>query len=232
MSSTEMQAQEKTKYKKRICKEDRREQILLIASEIFSQKGFNGATTKEIADKVGVSEAIIFRHFPTKQALYSATLDNKTTELMKPLWLKCEELMLKKDDRGVFITLAAQILEFIHKDPTLLRLLFYSALEKHELAKDFAETTARQVREPAVTYIKERIGDGDFRSMDPVRAAKFFFSLVMQWAIGRDLFQDSSKQDVTSWEAAKEITGIFLSGISTKQYFQDFESTEDKYPKE
>ncbi|KAF0248794.1 MAG: transcriptional regulator, partial [bacterium] len=90
MSTTGMHDQEKAKYKKRVCKEDRREQILLIASQIFSQKGFNGATTKEIAEQVGVSEAIIFRHFPSKQALYSAILDNKTTELMQPLWLKCE----------------------------------------------------------------------------------------------------------------------------------------------
>lgn len=214
MSGTEISFQDSGKYKKRFSKEDRREQILLIASEIFSQKGFNGATTKEIADKVGVCEAIIFRHFPNKQALYSATLDNKTTEMMQPLWLKCEDFMLKKDDEAVFTTLATQILEVIHQDSTLLRLLFYSALEKHELAKDFAETTAKLVREPAVRYIKDRIEDGAFRSMDPVLAAKFFFSLVMQWAIGRDLFLDSTKQTVSSWEAAKEITSIFLKGIS------------------
>ncbi len=223
MSTTETHDQEKVKYKKRVCKEDRREQILLIASQIFSQKGFNGTTTKEIAEQVGVSEAIIFRHFPSKQALYSAILDNKTTELMQPLWLKCEELMLKKDDREVFVTLAAQILEVIHKDTDLLRLIFYSALEKHQLAKDFVETTARQVREPAVIYIKQRIADGDFRSIDPVLAARFFFSLVMQWALGRDLFQENDKQMVSSWEAAKEITNIFLFGVSKNQDFPKFE---------
>jgi AcrR family transcriptional regulator len=226
MTNIELESQEKAKCKKRIPKEDRREQILLIASEIFSQKGFNGATTKEIADTAGVSEAIIFRHFPNKQALYSAILDNKTTEMMQPLWLKCEELMLKKDDHAVFITLATQILEIIHDDPTLLRLLFYSALEKHQLAKDFAETTVRQVREPAVTYINQRIKDGDFRIIDPVLAAQFFFSLVMQWAIGRDLLQDSTKQLFSSKKAAREITNIFLSGISKNQNILDLKTKE------
>jgi len=216
MSTTEIPIEEKAKYKKRVCKEDRREQILLIASQIFSENGFNGTTTKEIAEQVGVSEAIIFRHFPSKQELYSAILDNKTTELMQPLWLKCEELMSKKDDREVFVTLAAQILEIIHTDPTLLRLIFYSALEKHQLAKEFLETTARQVREPAVIYIKQRVADGAFRPLDPIMAARFFFSLVMQWGIGRDLFQESDRQMVSSWEAAEQITDIFLSGVSKK----------------
>ncbi|KAF0189692.1 MAG: acrR, partial [bacterium] len=122
-----------------------------------------------------------------------------------------------------FVTLAAQILEVIHKDTTLLRLLFYSALEKHQLAKNFLETTARQVREPAVIYIKQRIADGDFRSIDPVLAANFFFSLVKQWALGRDLFQENDKQMVSSWEAAKEITNIFLFGVSKNQDFPKLE---------
>ncbi len=47
--------------------EDRRRQIVRIAMQQFSEKGFNGVTTKEIAARAGVSEAIIFRHFATKQ---------------------------------------------------------------------------------------------------------------------------------------------------------------------
>lgn len=206
-----------TKKKQRFCSADRKEQILSIAAEIFSQKGFNGTTTKEIAERLDVSEAIIFRHFPTKQDLYSAILHEKTTELMQPLWLNCVELMQKKDDRGVFTRLAAQILEMMHKDQTLLRLLFYSALEKHQLAQAFLESTARQVREPAIKYIKQRIEDGAFRSIDPILTAKFFFSLVKQWGISRELFQDSEMQKLSPWEAAEEITNIFLFGILQDQ---------------
>jgi AcrR family transcriptional regulator len=45
---------------------DRRRQLLDAALELFSRKGFGGATTKEIAASAGVTEAIIFRHFPSK----------------------------------------------------------------------------------------------------------------------------------------------------------------------
>src|SRR5216684_1365201 len=111
--------------KKRFSSVDRREQIITIAAQLFSRKGFNGTTTKEIAEKAEVSEAIIFRHFPSKQELYSAILDYKSSECMKQLWLSSEAALRRKDDRGVFIAIACEILENHRNDPTLLRLLFY-----------------------------------------------------------------------------------------------------------
>lgn len=213
LEKTNLSTDEKPKSKKRICREDRREQILSVAAQLFSQKGFNGTTTKELAEQIGVSEAILFRHFSTKQELYSAILDDKTNELMQPLWLNCEELMLQRNDYEVFVTLAAKILETLHQDPCLLRLLFYSALEGHQLASNFLETTVRQVREPAVNYIKQRIEENAFRPIDPILAARSFFSLVMHRGLGRELFQDSDLQKTSSWEAAQEITDIFLFGI-------------------
>ena len=49
----------------------RRKQIVDVAIRLFSEKGFRGTTTKEIALAAGVNEAIIFRHFTTKKDLYS-----------------------------------------------------------------------------------------------------------------------------------------------------------------
>src|SRR5437762_11965590 len=61
----------------RMAGEDRRLQILRVAMSLFSQRGFRGTTTKEIALAAGVSEAMVFRHFATKEELYSAILDQK-----------------------------------------------------------------------------------------------------------------------------------------------------------
>ena len=57
--------------------EERRLQILAVAVRLFSQRGFRGTTTKEIAQAAGVSEAMVFRHFATKEELYAAILDHK-----------------------------------------------------------------------------------------------------------------------------------------------------------
>jgi AcrR family transcriptional regulator len=51
---------------------ERREVILKAVRKVFVEKGFHGTTTRELAEAAGVSEALLFKHFPSKQALYSA----------------------------------------------------------------------------------------------------------------------------------------------------------------
>ena len=118
----------------------RREQILRTAVTLFSQKGFKGTTTKEIAKAAGVSEAIIFRHFANKEELYGAILDSKSCHdgLRRYPWESNEllqEAIQDKDDYRVFYHLALQAMENHRKDEGFMRLLFYSALEEHELAE-------------------------------------------------------------------------------------------------
>src|SRR5947209_20606431 len=52
--------------------EERRAAILQAVRRVFADKGFHGTTTRELADAAGVSEALLFKHFPNKEALYSA----------------------------------------------------------------------------------------------------------------------------------------------------------------
>ena len=42
------------------------------ARRVFVEKGFYRTTTRELAEAAGVSEALLFKHFPSKEALYSA----------------------------------------------------------------------------------------------------------------------------------------------------------------
>ena len=52
--------------------EDRQAAIIKTAQKVFVEKGFYGTTTRELAEAAGVSEALLFKHFPNKEALYSA----------------------------------------------------------------------------------------------------------------------------------------------------------------
>jgi len=51
---------------------DRRTAIISAARRIFVEKGFERTTTRSLAEAAGVSEALLFKHFPNKEALYSA----------------------------------------------------------------------------------------------------------------------------------------------------------------
>src|SRR5579862_6577663 len=52
--------------------EERRTAILHAVRRVFAEKGFDGTTTRELADAAGVSEALLFKHFPNKEALFAA----------------------------------------------------------------------------------------------------------------------------------------------------------------
>src|SRR5579875_3550087 len=53
-----------------------RNRILQATREIFSHKGFRGTTTREVAERAGVNEATLFRHFGNKEALIEAMFKN------------------------------------------------------------------------------------------------------------------------------------------------------------
>jgi AcrR family transcriptional regulator len=70
--------------------EGTKEKIMAAAFDEFSDHGFAGATTKEIARKAGVNEVTIFRHFGTKEGLFSAVIEKKTKDLTKAVQLNLE----------------------------------------------------------------------------------------------------------------------------------------------
>lgn len=61
--------------RKRLAHADRRNSILAAATNAFAAEGLGGARTQRIAKAAGVSEALLYRHFPSKQALYEAVHD-------------------------------------------------------------------------------------------------------------------------------------------------------------
>lgn len=58
----------------KITSEERRAAIIKTARTVFVERGFSGSTTRALADAAGVSEALLFKHFPSKEALYAAIL--------------------------------------------------------------------------------------------------------------------------------------------------------------
>ncbi len=61
---------------KKISGKERRASIIRAARTVFVEKGFSATTTRHLAAAAGVSEALLFKHFPSKGALYSAILTN------------------------------------------------------------------------------------------------------------------------------------------------------------
>ena len=202
----------------RMAGEERRSQILAVAVSLFSNRGFRGTTTKEIAHAAGVSEAMVFRHFATKEELYAAIIDHKACahDQFDPKELAADSIK-RKDDRAVFESLALAALDHHERDPEFQRLLLYSALEKHQLAQMFFNEFVRPVYEFLSSYIRERQRDGAFVEVDPAIVVRCFIGMVMHHSLNNNLWDpDRRLLNISNEAAAKHFTEILLHGITIR----------------
>jgi len=152
----------------RMSGEDRRKQLIEVAIDLFSEKGFSGTTTKEIAAAAGVTEAIIFRHFATKQDLYKAILDYKSGLNSATNWRdEVQVYMDANDDAGLFRFLIAKIIAFDREQPKFARLMTHAALEGHELAIMHHTQLAMPIGLKLKEYIAKRQASGAIRGTEP-----------------------------------------------------------------
>jgi AcrR family transcriptional regulator len=191
---------------------DRREQILDIATGLFARQGFRGTTTKHIAENAGVTEALIFRHFATKEELYWAVIERKTLDA-GPAQRMRDLLAASGSDKDLLSSVAAQILERRSQDQTLSRLLLYSALENHHLSNRFFRTYAAESYEVLADYIRRRIAAGAFRPMDPLLAARAFMGMVIYHSWVQELFGGKHYQDFSVQQVSGTLAELWLQGM-------------------
>jgi AcrR family transcriptional regulator len=141
--------------------EERREQIIQSAVAVFAERGYDSASTDEIARRVGISQPYLFRLFSTKRDLVLATIDRCFEDT--------EELM--RDAAHGFAggdalhAIGDAYLEWIQRDPIRLRaqLQAYAACEDIEIRQ----------------FVAQRFGQlvdlvGALSGADPVELSKFF----------------------------------------------------------
>ncbi len=203
----------------RMSGDERRLQILQVAIRLFSQHGFSGTTTKEIARIASVSEAMVFRHFATKGELYDAILDYKCCEggLNHLPWEENSLLKAaseKGDDFAVFYNLALNALNKQQNDQDFMRLLFHSALEEHELAEKFFDEFIARIYDFISSYIRKRQRDGAMRKIEPKIVVRAFLGMIIHHSLNNILWDKSRRLlNISNEEAARSFARILLQGI-------------------
>jgi AcrR family transcriptional regulator len=128
----------------KLSSEERRAAIIKAVRRLFADKGFHGTTTRELAEAAGVSEALLFKHFPNKEALYSAMLldccpakDSPIVERLKALEPSASSLVILVHR---FIAGAVEDGAPDQEDQEIQhRLMMRSLLEDGEFARFFLE---------------------------------------------------------------------------------------------
>lgn len=201
----------------RMSAEERRRQLLDVAVGLFSNCGFSGTTTKQIANAAGISEGMIFRHFATKDDLYKAILERCKGGIESPPWEnneKQKQALAEKNDFNFFYNFALDALNHHQEDVDFMRLLFHSALEKHELSQIFFDEFVSPIYEFLGAYISQRQRDGAFRQVEPRVIVRAFLGMIIHHSLNNILWDEGRKiLDISNEEAAREFAVILLKGV-------------------
>lgn len=199
--------------------DERREQLCQVAMRLFSEKGFSGTTTKEIANAAGVSEAMVFKHFANKDELYAAILDHKSCDhgFDNP-FAEIADKIEQKDDFGVFYGMALNALDHHKQDSDFLRLMLHSALEGHKLAQVFFENFITHIYEYLGSYIRQRQADGAFREVEPRIVVRSFIGMFVHHSLNNILWDKEQRLlKISNEDAAREFATILLQGIKNSE---------------
>jgi AcrR family transcriptional regulator len=196
---------------RRLDREARRRQILSTALSCFAERGFSGTTTRELAQRVGITEAALYRYFPSKESLYAAILDEK----MAPVELVdyMAPFAAAGDDRAFFRELAGEIFRRMEGDPDLLRIMLFTGLEGHALSGPLFAARVRRMREFIADYVAQRAAAGAFRSVDPVLAARAFLGMVLDYIQVRHIYGQTDAYPQPLEQVAETFADIFLGGV-------------------
>ncbi len=105
----------------RLPRGERRDQLLVIASEVFVDRGFHAAGMDEIADRAGVSKPVLYQHFSSKLSLYLAVLQQHVDILVSGVR---QALRTTTDNRQRLRAAVQAFFDFIEHDSQGYRLIF------------------------------------------------------------------------------------------------------------
>ena len=192
---------------------ERRNQLIEVAIDLFSRDGFGGTTTREIALAAGVTEAIIFRHFATKQDLYKAILDTRCKSPEAQTWFaETQKFMDNNDDEGLFRLLISKIVDGTRKDPKFQRLMLHASLEGHELALMHHNQFKMPIGAQLIAYIAKRQQEGAIRQCDPI-AVIFAVAGIAQYYAAQKYLHQSADMPVSDEAVVDCFLSILMKGL-------------------
>jgi TetR/AcrR family transcriptional regulator, transcriptional repressor of aconitase len=163
----------------RLDSDERRKAIVRAAVPLFARKGFAGTTTRELAEVAGISEALLFKHFPSKQLLYREILrlgceGDPALEKLAALPPSTATLvhMVRFMVRHFMSGSEAEHSELDSR----LRLMLHSFLEDGDYARELFDSVAAAVLSLFRASLDAAFGAGDLQCRPDSAANRFWFA--------------------------------------------------------
>ncbi|HBP21310.1 MAG TPA: hypothetical protein DEA08_26420 [Planctomycetes bacterium] len=200
----------RTRPRKRLSAAERRTQTLERVTRLFAERGFSGTTTADLARAAGVSEAMLYKLFGSKEGIYQAMVEHKLAHAGWGEFPADPELAPREFFRG----LALRIFERVEADPDFVRLLHYSDLQGGRFAELFHAAMGEAVLESVGAYVAGQAAGGVLRAdLDPQLAGASFLCTCWHWAVARKVFQTPYLTGVADEQVITTLVSLFLEGV-------------------
>lgn len=195
---------------KRLKAAERKATILAVAKVLFADKGYHGVSVDEIAGRLGISPAILYRHFESKQALYEAVLSEIACKRQSYV-----DLVVKGPDDfvGLLKRMTLLYVESVSQDPDYLRMEMHAALEGGGAARAFFENRWR----PFADYIEYGLvvlhEAGDLPPLNGRVCSLMFQGMVREALYAKCIYQADRYRDYDLDSLVEHLVDLFVRAL-------------------
>lgn len=195
---------------KRLKAAERRASILAVAKVLFADKGYHGVAVDEIASRLGVSPAVLYRHFPSKEALYGEVLETLTAQRENYV----EAALKRPDDFGsILLRMTLVFAESVARDPDYLKMEMMSTLEDAQVTRQFFESRWKSFTDYIEYGMREQSGNPAINQINSRTAGLMFQGMVREALYAKCILHSGRYQDVPLPDLITQLVGLFLNAI-------------------
>jgi AcrR family transcriptional regulator len=182
---------------------ERREQLLDIGRTLFADKGFDGTSVEEIADKANVSKPVVYEHFGGKEGLYAVVVDREVRRLLDRITASLQG----NHPRELLEQSAGALLDYVEKDTDGFRILV-----RDSPVASSSGTFASMISDIATQVEHVLAGEFKSRGYDPKLAGLYSQALVGMVALTGQWWLDARKPKRD--EVAAHLVNLAWNGLS------------------
>ena len=183
--------------------------IFQVAAQLFSEKGYNGVSMREISEKCEVSKPTIYYYFGSKEGIYKELLETGVDHVFSAMeHIAAQPVPVKQR----LVTFYKQFFYAAQTQPDYVKffLKMFIAPEREPLLVDMRREAERRGR-VIVNMIQEAVDSGEFGASARPELAAHIIGGVLQSFIWHQLLSD---EKVLSDELAEEIVELLFKGLN------------------
>ncbi len=199
---------------KRLSAEERRASIITVAKRLFAKTGFHGVSIDEIVKEVGVSPAILYRHFESKEELYQAVLQEfSATRESYVETVVADDIGFEQVLRGMTTVFVASIMNH----PDMLKMEMHSQLEGSTASQEFFLNRWKSFTDYIEFNLTELQTQGKIKPINAQAAALMYQGIIREVLLLKCMQPTDRLKDTPVALLVDEVITLFMKIIEPKR---------------